>query len=100
MSTTTPPETPTRADAPCWSPEGLKHLSTAAENRSEKGTRSLSKEAIEHFKGKLKGQIVLPNDPSYDEVRQIWNAMIQRRPALIVRCAVANDVPAASSFAR
>ena len=48
----------------------------------------------------MKGQIVLPSDPSYDEVREIWNAMIDRRPALIVRCAEANDVVHAISFAR
>jgi len=48
----------------------------------------------------VKGQIVLPSDPDYDEVRKIWNAMIDRRPALIVRCAEASDVPHAVSFAR
>jgi FAD/FMN-containing dehydrogenase len=61
---------------------------------------NLSKKITDNFKSKVKGQIVLPVDSSYDEVRQIWNAMIERRPALIVRCAEANDVPQAIAFAR
>ena len=61
---------------------------------------NISKEKIENLKSKVKGQIVLPSDSSYDEVRQIWNAMIDRRPALIVRCAEADDVPQAIAFAR
>ena len=61
---------------------------------------NISKETTENFKSKLKGQIVLPSNSSYDEVREIWNAMIERRPALIVRCAEADDVPNAISFAR
>src|SRR6266446_1587973 len=61
---------------------------------------NISKEKIENLKSKVKGQIVLPSDSSYDEVRQIWNAMIDRRPALIVRCAEADDVPPAITFAR
>ncbi len=61
---------------------------------------NLSREKIENLKSKVKGQIVLPSDSSYNEVRQIWNAMIERRPALIVRCAEADDVPPAIAFAR
>src|SRR5215510_4015817 len=61
---------------------------------------TISEEIIENLKSKVKGQIVLPSDSNYDEVRQIWNAMIDRRPALIVRCAEAGDVPPAISFAR
>jgi hypothetical protein len=83
MSTTTPPETPARADTSSLNPDALKHLSTAAENRREKGMINLSKEATENLKTKVKGQIVLPSDSSYDAVREIWNAMIERRPALI-----------------
>jgi FAD/FMN-containing dehydrogenase len=60
----------------------------------------ITKETIEKLKNKVKGQIVLPSDLSYDKVREIWNAMIERRPALIVRCAEANDVPPTISFAR
>jgi FAD/FMN-containing dehydrogenase len=59
-----------------------------------------SNEKIEKLKDKVKGQIVLPNDPSYNEVRKIWNAMIDRRPAVIVQCAEADDVPHAISYAR
>jgi FAD/FMN-containing dehydrogenase len=55
---------------------------------------------IEMLKSQIKGAMVLPNDPGYDEARKVWNGMIDRRPAVIVRCAEANDVPAAIAFAR
>jgi FAD/FMN-containing dehydrogenase len=100
MSTTNQPETPVRAGTPSLNPDALKHLSTAAENRRTKGMVDISKERIENLESKVKGQIILPSDSNYDEVRQIWNAMIERRPALVVRCAEANDVPHAISFAR
>jgi FAD/FMN-containing dehydrogenase len=83
-----------------YTPDALKPLSTAAENRSKQNMTNIPKEKIENLKSKVKGQIVLPSDPSYNEVREIWNAMIERRPALIVRCAEADDVPHAISFAR
>jgi len=55
---------------------------------------------LEGLKKKINGQIVLPEDASYDEVRKIWNAMIDRRPAVIVRCKDSNDVAAAVAFGR
>ena len=55
---------------------------------------------IEQLRSKINGRIILPDDPSYDEVRSIWNAMIDRRPAVIVECADAGDVPHALAFAR
>ena len=48
---------------------------------------------------KIKGTIILPDHSAYDDARRIWNAMIDRRPALIVRCAEAADVPPAIAFA-
>jgi len=43
---------------------------------------------------------VRPADPSYDERRKVWNGSIDRRPALIARCAGIEDVGAATGFAR
>ncbi|MEJ2657175.1 MAG: FAD-binding oxidoreductase, partial [Desulfobacterales bacterium] len=59
-----------------------------------------SNEKIKKLKDNVKGQIVHPDDPNYNKVREIWNAMIDRRPAVIVQCAEADDVPHAISYAR
>jgi hypothetical protein len=52
------------------------------------------------FKADFQGDMVFPGDPDYDEVRQIWNAMIDRKPALIARCKSAEDVVRAVRLAR
>ena len=54
----------------------------------------------EELRGTIKGSVLVPNDPGYEEARQIWNAMIDRRPAVIVQCAQADDVPPVIRFAR
>jgi len=46
------------------------------------------------------GRLIRPDDPEYDEARRIWNGMIDRRPAVIARCAGADDVVACVRFAR
>jgi len=56
--------------------------------------------AIEQLKGAIKGRVLCPDDAEYDDVRQIWNAMIDRRPAVIVQPAVADDVAPAIGLAR
>jgi FAD/FMN-containing dehydrogenase len=48
----------------------------------------------------LRGQLITPGDPGYDEARTIWNGAHDRRPALIVRCAGVADVMRAVEFAR
>ena len=48
----------------------------------------------------LSGELVLPDDPRYDEARKVFNAMIDKRPAVIARCATTADVAAAVNFAR
>ena len=55
---------------------------------------------IEEFKVNLRGQLILPGDEDYDEACKIYNAMIERRPGLIARCADVGDVMAAVNFAR
>jgi FAD/FMN-containing dehydrogenase len=62
--------------------------------------KTQSIEKIEQIKNKLKGQIVLPDDPNYNRVRKIWNAMIDRRPAAIIQCSKADDVLHAMAYAR
>jgi FAD/FMN-containing dehydrogenase len=80
--------------------DALKRPGARSGNRSEEKIINVSKEAIANLEQKVKGHIVRPGDSSYDEVRKIWNAMIERRPAIIVRCAEADDVSHAISFAR
>lgn len=54
---------------------------------------------IDEFKAQFRGTVLGAGDASYDEVRQIWNAMIDRKPALIARCTSADDVVRAVAFA-
>jgi FAD/FMN-containing dehydrogenase len=56
--------------------------------------------AREELKDTIKGSVLVPDDPGYEEARQVWNAMIDRRPALIVQCGQADDVPPVIRFAR
>ncbi len=60
----------------------------------------LDETALRELEGSLRGQLVRPGDPTYDEHRKIWNGSISRFPALIARCAGVADVIAAVKFAR
>ena len=60
----------------------------------------INDEAVEEFKNKLRGPLILPGDDAYDDAHKVWNAMIDRRPALIVRCAGVSDVINSVNFAR
>ena len=61
---------------------------------------TLTSKTREEIKALIKGSILVPDDPGYEEARQVWNAMIDRRPAMIVQCADDDDVPSAITFAR
>jgi len=60
----------------------------------------LSNAIIDGFKAQFRGNVLLPSDGTYNEVRQIWNAMIDRKPGVIARCTSAQDVIQAVNFAR
>ncbi len=61
---------------------------------------AVSAEAVETLEAGLRGSVLLPGASGYDEARTVWNAMIDKRPGLIVRCAGAADVLHAIRFAR
>ena len=61
---------------------------------------AIEQETIDALKADLRGCLLLPADQGYDEARRIWNGMIDRRPALIVRCAGVADVIAAVKLAK
>ncbi|HLF64583.1 MAG TPA: FAD-binding oxidoreductase [Saprospiraceae bacterium] len=60
----------------------------------------LPQSVVEGFKGSLRGELLAPDSPGYDTARTIWNAMIDRRPGLIVRCSGTADVMQAVAFGR
>ncbi|MFL9909541.1 FAD-binding oxidoreductase [Paraburkholderia sp. RL17-337-BIB-A] len=61
---------------------------------------SVSSSAVEELKAVVRGQLLLPGDAGFDEARSIWNAMIDRHPAMVLRCAGAADVRRGVAFAR
>jgi len=60
----------------------------------------LKKEITDVLKSKISGNVMVPADSNYEETRKIWNAMIDRKPAIIVQCKNADDVANAIQFAR
>lgn len=54
---------------------------------------------MSHLRRQLRGQLVEPGEQGYDDARLIWNAMIDKRPRCIVRCADSGDVQRAVRFA-
>lgn len=55
---------------------------------------------LHQLKKNVKGQVLLPDDELYESARKIWNAMIDKRPAVIVRCAHTSDVVESIHFAK
>ena len=60
----------------------------------------MSKSVADKLAGRTKGEVIGPDDPGYDEARRVFNGMIDRRPAAVVRCTGAADVAAAITVAR
>lgn len=65
------------------------------------GTQSDRNANARHiFAQHFHGEIIQPGDPDYEAARRVWNHMIDKRPAIIVRCHSVDDVVAAVRFAR
>src|SRR5688572_17614389 len=60
----------------------------------------LSDASIVALRARLRGPLLRPGDQGYDDARSLWNAMIDRRPALVIRCLGVGDVVAAVEFVR
>jgi FAD/FMN-containing dehydrogenase len=59
---------------------------------------AIDEATIEQLRSVIEGEVIAPEDASYEEARKVWNGMIDRHPALVVRCASTDDVVAALNF--
>ena len=55
---------------------------------------------LQQLQNSISGEVLSPGNDAYESARQIWNAMIDKRPALIIRCTSTSDVVTAVNFAR
>jgi len=60
----------------------------------------LTGDSLTSLRARLRGPLIAPGDPGYDDARSVWNAMIDRRPAAVARCLGAADILEALRFAR
>jgi FAD/FMN-containing dehydrogenase len=76
-------------------------VSGAKENKmAERPIDTLDGTKVARLRHRFDGQVLLPDEPGYHQARRVWNAMVDRRPAAIARCASVTDVAAAVGFAR
>lgn len=62
--------------------------------------KAVEEASIKEFQASLRGEILRPGDDDYDAARKVFNAMIDKRPAMIAHCSGAADVIACVNFAR
>ncbi len=61
---------------------------------------TLTETMVDALRASFRGPLVGPGDPDYDDARRVWNAMVDKRPAVVARCTGPADVVAAVDFAR
>ncbi len=75
-------------------------MSTISITQGSKNEIAMDSATVDNLAASLRGILLRPHDDGYDEARSIWNAMIDRRPALIARCSGVADVRLVVDFAR
>jgi FAD/FMN-containing dehydrogenase len=75
-------------------------MADIAADTTGRGETELPSRTVEDLATHLRGALIRPGEPGYDDARAVWNGMIDRRPALVARCADAGDVATAVAFAR
>lgn len=85
---------PSNTNNPAFCPAGL------VEMRRIAMPDRINTVAVDDLRKRFTGNIIIPGDTGYDEARTIFNAMIDRRPAVIAQCTDVNDVVAAVHFGR
>src|SRR5262249_59812786 len=78
----------------------LRRCSTLTLDQAPAPPAGLDEAAVQSLQPRLRGRLLRPGESDYDAARRVWNAMIDRQPALIARCAGTADVIAAVQFAR
>jgi FAD/FMN-containing dehydrogenase len=73
---------------------------TTSEVSTTAAVATLSEDDIQALRLKLRGPVLTPKDQGYEDSRTVWNAMIDKRPALVARCLGVADVVASVQFAR
>jgi FAD/FMN-containing dehydrogenase len=76
-------------------------ISTDVEAVTGAGTKvTLAKSSVQELRDSLRGALLLPGDPGYDDARRVLNASIDKHPALVIQPSGAADVRTAVTFAR
>ena len=80
--------------------EGVRGMADLRVMTTRASDTVLKESAVEEFKSNLRGELIRPGDRLYDDVRRVWNHLIDRRPALIARCSGVSDIINCVDFAR
>jgi FAD/FMN-containing dehydrogenase len=72
----------------------------AVNNAQAGADSSLDDRMVRDLRDRFQGSLLRPGDEGYDSARQVWNGMIDRKPALIAQCLDTSDVVSAVNFAR
>ena len=78
----------------------LKNVGDLAAKSLDGADLTLPGSSVEAFAASLRGDVLLPGNPEYEHTRHVWNAVFDRKPALIARCTGTSDVRHAVDFAR